>query len=349
MKRARSGQAVWLDRWLPAALDDVTLRKYCAQLANMVLIHADKTLFPSLTATVRTLLAELERATSAPPEENILAEAMLGSVRQILEDMRNQLSQHMRGVGQANQAPDVEALVAAVGNVSRALNAVYEPRQELQSTISALMMKLFPEPRSDAVAHVMLDIIQNVEDLDLEGLAELGDADAIKEVLKTAGNQTVSPNPVFFGARHRTVGEPTAPYLFQLVGLHARAPDLVEQFILDADLEQYADDFHRIGRAAQRLRGPRARRARPAREVAADIVRAAAAVDNFATVEAAIRTQFFLYRANINGIDPWRVIAARGRDIMVLHNDYNTLFSRTKPDARMAQLAGRARSIWESI
>ena len=43
------------------------------------------------------------------------------------------------------------------------------------------------------------------------------------------------------------------------------------------------------------------------------------------------------------------MIAARGRDIMVLHNDYNTLFSRTKPDARMAQLAGRARSIWESI
>lgn len=345
-KRAR--QLSPYEDWVPPDdADPKVLPRFAAQLSEMTLLYADKVLHPELASTFRGLLAELRTARPLGAPEVLRAKrdrAALVAARDKVLDIRREVD-NFRGMVARNAVPAADAFATVLRDLDDLTAVLYPPLKLLKAELRSLYAALgLLAPGTNTSAYE--DILSNAAALDVRALAELADEATLDAVLSSipSTNARISAAQ-YVGEYHRRNegGRGAVQYLFDIVGLRERDVSAEETArMIPAGMAAFRDIFVRIGRAALLLREARAKGARTAAEITHDVVVAAASVDQFATVKAALETLFFLGGGHREAYEPWHMIAERGPDIMRLHMDFAKVQGETRVSERMGVLRSRA-------
>lgn len=352
-KRVRP--ASFYDDWTPPANSppDVFAR-FCAQISEMTLLHADRVLHPELSSTFRGLLAELRNAQPMGSREVLRAKrerTTLLASRVKVRDIRQEVA-NFRSMVLRNAITPAEAFETILRDIDDLTTMLIPPLKLLKAELRSLYTALgLLAPGTNTASYE--DIISDAANLDIDALAELANEETLTAVLGAipAASAAISPT-AYVGERHRRMqaGRGLTQYLFDIVGLRERDISVTETVrMIPAGMPAFKDIFLRIGRAAALVRAGMAGSARTTPEIAHDIVVAAAAVDQFATIKAAIETLYFLSRAQREATEPWRMIAERGPDIMRLYQDFSKVQGETRVTERMNMLVSRAVLICQSF
>ncbi len=336
-------QANLYRKWAPVGQPDYPMwRRYAHQLMRMAVLHANwakktKTgaqLTPGLEAEFTRLNAELDTVTIAVPAVRS-AETRVAQTKAALFELRNDVYAHRLALA-TNAVPASAVLFddAVAAKLDAITNTLLPATDRLRQELTDFYAIVDPGRVFNGPQRVR-GWMRTLREEDFEALAELVNAD---DAPGFAAGAVVNATPrQFLGNAHRSRASmrdwTLHEYIFQLVGLDIRNPAALSVDISGANFDLLRPQYVRIGRAAAAVLNEAGARRRTLQEVLDDVLRAVATVDNFATIDAAVKNLFDILRVGSADFARWRVIAAAGEAIMELYFNYTA--ATTAPNARV--------------
>lgn len=339
---------------MPTGKQDYAIwRQYCQQLMRMASLHAEwsvktKTgvrLTPTLAAEFQRLNAELDTVTIATSDPRD-AERRVAAAQTTLLALQNEVAAYRAAL--ATRTTSAQSPVQFADEVARKMDAlvsiILPSTRRLEAALGDLYAVIDPAQTLSLSIRVR-DWMQTLRTEDYAALAELVHADTFP----AAPGPVVATARQFLGMTHRAraaMNDWTLhQYVFQLVGLDIQNAQALTTTIPAAVFAELTPKFVAVGRAAEAVMREGSAHTRTLSEVMHDVLRAVATIDNFATIDAAVKNLFDLTRTSSAPYQRWRVIAAAGEQLMDLFFAYTGVIGTSNATKKMALQQQRAGAI----